>query len=164
MKYVFYGGAFDPLTIAHERIIRELYGDFGERLIIGVTNHDYKRSWKPVEWRMGCVRDFCESLYFNCFDEIEIVEQTCRTFEFLRTLRHKVGTIVVGMDEWKDLLDGKWKYADKLLEEYRFLVIPRTNGVSSTKVREMIAEGMDECELLRYVGARTWTRLKEDAK
>lgn len=158
MKKIFYGGAFDPLTLAHERIIRSLHDGFRGTLIVAVTNHDYKQSWKPIEWRMEAVTEYCESLCF--FNEIKVVEQDCRTCAFLEKSNLNVGTIVVGMDEWKDLNDGKWQRSDELLAKYNFLVVPRANGISSTAVRNLVNEKASDEEILKYVSVDVCRRMK----
>ena len=158
MDNVFYGGAFDPLTLAHERIISELYGEYGDRLVVGVTDHDYKQSWKPVGWRRNAVWSYCQRL---CPDA-NVVVQDCRTFDFLsRNPDLHIGTVVVGTDEMKDLVDGKWRHSDELLKSCRFLVIPRSDGISSTKVRNLVGDGASDGELLEYVSMDILGRIRE---
>ena len=167
---VYYGGAFDPITLSHEAIIAELHDLFGDKLVVGVTEHDYKKSWKPLAWRKTVVQNICckyqidianpcevdgETYYESeIIDTIRVVEQKERTYKFLSSHPELgIGTIVIGNDEWIDLNNGKWHYADKLLEEYKFLVVPRpkTNIVSSTLVHKLIAEGADRETLLKYI-------------
>ena len=162
MKHIFYGGAFDPLTVAHERIIKDLHDDYDGRLIVAVTNHDYKQYSKPLEWRLKMVREYCEHLTsWDFFGRVNIVVQDCRTWDFFEKTSLNVGTIVIGMDEWKDLNDGKWHHADELLSKYRFLVLPRTGDVSSTKVRQLISDGVSESEIRKYVSQRVYNGLFE---
>ena len=167
---VYYGGAFDPITLSHEAIIEHLYDMFGDKLVVGVTEHDYKKSWKPLAWRKTVVQNVCckyqidianpcevdGKTYYESeiIDTIKVVEQKERTYKFLSSHPELgIGTIVVGKDELDDLLAGKWYYADKLIDEYKFYVIPRpkTNIVSSTMVRKLISEGADRETLRNYI-------------
>ncbi len=166
---VFYGGAFDPLTKSHEDIIKMLHGLFGRRLVVGVTDHDYKKSWKPIEWRKGVVEQFCVDHFSypcgqNAWEEcdVEVVVQNDRTYKFLKAHpKLDIGTIVIGKDELDDLVvAGKWHYSKELLDTYNFFVIPRTDGVSSSAVRNLIKEGKTDKEtLLQYISAQTYLQL-----
>ena len=167
---VYYGGAFDPITLSHEAIIADLHDLFGDKLVVGVTEHDYKHSWKPLAWRKAVVENVCceyhidipcpcevdGETYFESetIETVKVVEQKERTYKFLSSHPELgIGTIVMGKDEWDDLNAGKWHYSDRLLEEYKFLVVPRpkTNIVSSTLVRRLIAEGADRETLRNYI-------------
>jgi nicotinic acid mononucleotide adenylyltransferase len=43
-KTYFYGGAFNPMTISHMKIIQSVLSemDKDDLLIVGITDHDYK--------------------------------------------------------------------------------------------------------------------------
>lgn len=179
---VFYGGAFDPITLSHEAIIADLHDLFGNKLVIGVTQHDYKKSWKSLAWRKAVMENLCVDYNTSYTTPIEIdnkvidyeetpvstikvVEQTERTYKFLSSHPElEIGTIVIGNDEWVDLNNGKWHYADKLLEEYKFLVVPRpkTDVVSSTLVRKLIAEGADKETLRKYISEMVYQCIAYD--
>ena len=168
---VFYGGAFDPMTRSHEDILKMLHGLFGGRLVVGVTNHDYKQSWKPIEWRKDVVERFCfEHFSYRCGQsaweecDVDVVEQNDRTFKFLEAHPNLgIGTIVIGKDELDDLMAGKWHYSKELMDTYNFFIIPRKDGISSTMVRNLIKEGKTDKEtLLQYISASTYSRLFKD--
>ena len=89
----------------------------------------------------------------------KVIKQTERTWKFLQEklkLTNNV-TIVVGEDEWNDLKAGKWHYSNELLNTYNFKVIPRTNNISSSKVREIIKNFN---ELTNYITKETYEILK----
>ena len=68
--------------------------------------------------------------------------------------------IIVGEDEWNDLNTGKWHYSKELLNTYKFKVIQRTNGISSTKVRELLKNNVGFDELQNYITRETYDILK----
>ena len=68
--------------------------------------------------------------------------------------------MVIGEDEWKDLKAGKWHYSNDILNTYNILTIPRTDDVSSSKVRELLKENVGKDELLKYITETTYNILK----
>ena len=93
-------------------------------------------------------------------NKIEIIKQDQRTWKFFQTLPYKQITMVIGEDEWKDLKAGKWHYSNDILNTYNILTIPRTDDVSSSKVRELLKKNVDKNELLKYITKTTYNILK----
>lgn len=156
MKHYFYGLAADPFTLTHERIIRELLKDKQAKVFIGLTDHDYKNFTFPYELRKMIIESNLEDIK----DRVEIVRQNARTYRFLCGLHDKIDAIVVGEDEWKDLNDGKWMFSNELLTGWEWKVIPRTDGVSSTEVRRLIATAAEFSELKNLISEKTFNFLK----
>lgn len=133
MKYI-YGAAFDPLTTAHVSIIEELVRRLGQNdeLIILVTNNDEKQYAEPIKHRLDVVSDWasnCKGVGDKYLMSVHIKEQNTRMYEFLcgngyAESTEKV-TLVVGTDEWHNLIDGKWEHSADLLSNYRFLIVSR---------------------------------------
>lgn len=135
MTTYFYGLAANPLTLSHESIVKRLLGEGGE-VVIGVTDHDYKKIDMPFSIRKQMVDEvFAEEIAEK---RIEVVKQDKRTWAFLSDLPQKIDVIVMGEDEWRDLRAGKWRHAEELLRTYDFKVIPRADGVSSTEARKLL--------------------------
>lgn len=154
----YYGGTFDPITKAHEAIIRRIKKEMREsdKLIIGIVQNDEKNYNVSVNDRMIMVK--------KSLDADEIVIQDKRTYAYLKShYRVEKITICVGEDEWHALCSGKWENWDLLLKYYEFLVFNRedkndeialpaginpnvtflsaedtTDGISSTAVREIL--------------------------
>lgn len=154
----YYGGTFDPITKAHEAIIRKIKKEMrdSDKLIIGIVQNDEKNYNAPLADRVNMVK---KSLDVN-----EIVVQDKRTYAYLKShYRGEKITICVGEDEWHSLCSGKWENWDLLLKYYEFLVFYRedkndeialpsdinpnvtflstedtTDGISSTAVREIL--------------------------
>ena len=161
----YYGGSFDPITKAHEAIIRRIKKEMREsdKLIIGIVQNDEKNYNVSVNDRLNMVK--------KSLDANEIVIQDKRTYAYLDAhYRGEKITICMGDDEWYSLCSGKWVNWDLLLKCYEFMVFYRedndeiyrkdndeivlpaginpnvtflgagdtTNGISSTAVREIL--------------------------
>lgn len=160
----YYGGTFDPITKAHEAIIRRIKKEMREsdKLIIGIVQNDEKNYNVSVNDRLNMVK--------KSLDANEIVIQDKRTYAYLDAhYRGEKITICMGDDEWYSLCSGKWVNWDLLLKCYEFLVFYRedndeiyrkdndeivlpaginptvtflgaedTDGISSTAVREIL--------------------------
>lgn len=160
----YYGGSFDPITKAHEAIIRRIKKEMREsdKLIIGIVQNDEKNYNVSVNDRLNMVK--------KSLDAHEIVIQDKRTYAYLDAhYRGEKITICMGDDEWYSLCSGKWVNWDLLLKQYEFMVFYRedndeiyrkdndeivlpaginptvtflgaedTDGISSTTVREIL--------------------------
>lgn len=159
----YYSGTFDPITKAHEAIIRRIKKEMrdSDRLIIGIVQNDEKKYNVSVNDRLNMVK--------KSLDAHEIVIQDKRTYAYLDAhYRGEKITICMDEDEWHALCSGKWVNWDLLLKRYEFLVFYRedkndeikndeivlpasinptvtflsagdtTNGISSTAVREIL--------------------------
>ena len=165
----FYGGAFNPMTLAHLQIIFDVKKNMNDEdwLTIGITQHDYKVFDLDYNVRSMIVHS---NLNYYCypFKHIRLVKQNKRTWAFLHEIfdeqTQKDITIIVGEDEWNDLNNGKWHYSKELLNTYKFKVIPRTNDISATKVRELIKNNANYDELKKYITKKTYDMLKNYGK
>lgn len=154
----YYGGTFDPITKAHEAIIRKIKKEMREsdKLIIGIVQNDEKNYNVSVNDRLNMVK--------KSLDAHEIVIQDKRTYAYLDAhYRGEKITICIGEDEWHAICSGKWVNWDLLLKHYEFMVFNRednndeivlpaginptvtflgtgdtTDGISSTAVREIL--------------------------
>ena len=154
----YYGGTFDPITKAHEAIIRKIKKEMREsdKLIIGIVQNDEKNYNVSVNDRLNMVK--------KSLDAHEIVIQDKRTYAYLDAhYRGEKITICMGEDEWHAICSGKLVNWDLLLKHYEFMVFNRednndeivlpaginptvtflgtgdtTDGISSTAVREIL--------------------------
>lgn len=159
----FYGGAFNPITKAHLEIIKNILDNMKDEdsFILAIADHDYKTYSYDYDTRLNIVFKNLENIGFDYTlgGRYKVIKQTERTWKFLQEklkLTNNV-TIVVGEDEWNDLKAGKWHYSKELLNTYNFKVIPRTNNISSSKVREIIKNFN---ELKNYITKETYDILK----
>lgn len=140
-----YGGAFDPLTVAHEAVIRNLFmrsvmeqvkheGQPITSIVILVSDNDEKKYVAPIENRIRMAEMAVDSmlnwpLYSYLRDYVKVVRQPNRMYktltEDLDLPKEKV-TIVLGADEWKQLYQyHNWNAWKGLVEEFAFLVYSR---------------------------------------
>jgi nicotinate-nucleotide adenylyltransferase len=162
----FYGGAFNPMTKAHINIIKNILDNMKDEdlMIIAITDHDYKNYDYDYNTRLHIV---LKNLKYSGFNDtlggrIQLIKQDRRTWKFLNEVLNIKNnlTLVVGEDEWNDLNEWKWNYSKELLNTYKFKVIPRTDDISSTKVRELIKNNVDFNELQKYITKETYNILK----
>lgn len=171
-KIYFYGGAFNPLTLTHQKIIDNLVSelklngctDDNDILHIGITFHDYKNYEFDKDLRMKFVKEYMDSKYLDKFGW-EVSFQDERTWNYLHKVytddAQKYITLIMGQDEYDDLKAGKWHQSDDILNTYNIKVIPRTDGVSSSKVRELIKNKQFN-EVKTYVSDKTFDILKAE--
>lgn len=135
MYYIF-GSWFDPFTKAHEAILKTLQKRVlakNDSLVICVTANDEKQNRTPVEERYALVeKDLSAKKIPHT-----LVIQPNRMYDFLHgeffeNVNSFDVTIVIGQDEFDDLLAGKWKYSASLLKNYRFIVFYRKKDSSTT--------------------------------
>ena len=185
MHYIF-GSWFDPFTHAHEAIIKAVKKRMrtGDKLHILVTDNDEKTNRTPAGVRMQMVRVALASK--NVDYDIDI--QTNRMYEYLWVNYRQVDpneiTVVIGDDEWKSLVAGKWLYSNRLLNTYRFLVFARdvpvaykqanctivdnskTKGISSSAVREIFRLN-PEChykDVQKYISKVVFNFIRHDGE
>ena len=153
-KIFVYGGAFDPPTVAHETIIKDLFDRAAElsatdpvRIIFAVTNNDEKKYSADVSHRAAMLsaivnmRKRSDAKYSQV--KFSIDEQDSRLYAWLEhsKLLTKDTTVVLGMDEWLDLYAGyAWRNADELNENVSFLVYKR----HTTDLREYKERGTND--------------------
>jgi len=180
----YYGGTFDPITKAHEAIIRTIKKEMrnSDKLIIGIVKNDEKNYNVSVNDRLNMVK--------KSLDAHEIVIQDKRTYAYLDAhYRGEKITICMGEDEWHSLCAGKWVNWDLLLKHYEFLVFYRedndeitlpaginpnvtfigaedaTDGISSSAVREILFKN-PEChysDVRDYITHVVFRYIKDNA-
>lgn len=130
MYYIF-GSWFDPFTKAHKAILKTLQKKVltkNDNLVICVTVNDEKQNRTPVEERYALVEKDLNAKKIPH----TLVVQPNRMYDFLHgEFFYNVNsfdiTIVIGEDEFDDLMAGKWKYSQSLLKNYRFIVFKRAS-------------------------------------
>lgn len=164
----FYGGAFNPMTKTHLDIIKNILNEMKEtdQLIVAITDHDYKTYDYDFNTRKQIVLENLKDIGFDYTlgGRFQVIKQDQRTWRFLHTIKIDDDlTLVVGEDEWNDLKAGKWHYSDKILNTYKIRIIPRTDDISATKVRELIKSNASKNELLKYITEITYKMLNKES-
>ena len=128
MHYIF-GSWFDPFTKAHEAILKTLQKKVltkDDKLIVCVTANDEKQDRTPVEERYALVEKDLKAKKIAH----TLVVQPNRMYDFLHSklfdnIPYSDVTVVIGEDEFDDLMTGRWKYSQTLLKNYCFIVFKR---------------------------------------
>jgi glycerol-3-phosphate cytidylyltransferase len=126
MKRVLTYGTFDVLHYGHINLLRKAK-DLGDILIVGLSSDEFnlhkdKRSYYSFEKRkqmLGAIK------YID-----QVIEENCWEQKVTDVLKYKIDVFVMG-DDWK----GKF---DNLSEYCEVVYLPRTEGISSTKIRKVI--------------------------
>lgn len=124
-------GTFDLFHIGHKNILTlsRQYADSHQlRLIVGVTSPEYdkNRNKLNVHDSLEVRKDYIKQ--FGVADEIIVEEYVGQKIDDIK--KYNVKAIIFGSD-W----EGKMDYLNKYCEVIYF---PRTEGISSTQLREAL--------------------------
>ncbi len=130
MKKIITYGTFDMLHIGHINLLTRAKSR-GGYLIVGVTSDDYDRS----RGKLNVVQSQEERI--KAVGELDIVDEviieTHKNQKREDILKYKIDEFVIG-DDWEG-------YFDYLKEFTKVVYLPRTQGISSTKIRnESVAD------------------------
>ena len=125
MRVVF-GGSFNPPTIAHREIIKELSSMFEEVIIVPNGNNYNRKELDHYNHRLNMIKIMTNDLSNVIISNIEHTRKFIGTYQTLRDLNHPV--FAFG-DDWLSDLEG-WINSTVLLEENNFIVITRDKSVS----------------------------------
>lgn len=126
MRTVITYGTFDLFHVGHLRLLQRAK-QYGDKLIVGVSTDEFNREKGkeaiiPYEQRAEIVANI------RCVDLVIPEKNWDQKLEDIR--KYDVNVLVMG-DDWR----GKFDY----LKEYCDVVyLPRTEGISSTEIRNMI--------------------------
>ncbi len=127
MKTVITYGTFDLFHIGHLRLLQRAKS-LGDRLIVAVSTDDFnsikgKKSIIPFEQRAEIVSNV------KCVDLV--IPETSWEQKLEDIKKYRVDIFVMG-DDWK----GKF---DNLKEYCQVIYLPRTEGISSSQIRETLS-------------------------
>jgi ADP-ribose pyrophosphatase YjhB (NUDIX family)/nicotinic acid mononucleotide adenylyltransferase len=169
-----YGGAFDPVTVAHETIIYHLLDNAapGDSLLFAVTDDGEKQYSVNAAIRREMLQKavdkyFC--LHSTRFEQdgitAKVVIQSKRTCRFLENngLLNKDTTLVLGMDEWVDLYNSYiWQDADRLKASLKFMVFDRwTNPGTAYRRVGFGSPGVDVYKVPLNIPAASSSEVRE---
>lgn len=169
-KIGFFGGSFNPPTIAHLEIVKTALNKFNlDRIIIVPMGDKYdKKGLLPFKYRYQMLE-----IMFKNFDNVEIsslqVNQQNRTyaidtFEIIdEKYKNDERFFIMGLDNFVNI--KKWKDSEKLLDNRKYIVFKRNSlqeeisnknvqyfdieqNISSTIARNKIKSGKDLTNVL----------------
>ena len=126
----YFGFAADPITKAHIGIIKSVIKHLSanDKFYVAVTDNDEKNFNTSFEDRQHVVQQTLESVFGK--NSPEVIRQNTRTYPFLKEIflgKDNEVVVILGEDEWNDLLDGKWNASNFMLKTYSFMVARRNN-------------------------------------
>ena len=129
MKTIITYGTYDMLHIGHINLLTRAKAR-GDYLIVGVTSDDYDRSRGKLnvvqsqEMRVAAIKelDFVDKVIFEIHKDQKQED----------IVKYDVDEFVIG-DDWKG-------YFDYLENHTKVIYLPRTKGISSTKIRNDIVQ------------------------
>lgn len=127
MKTVITYGTFDLFHIGHLNLLKRAK-EMGDYLIVAVSSDDFnaikgKKCQIPDTERMAIV----EAIRYVD----RVIPETCWEQKALDVEKYGVDVFVIG-DDWK----GKF---DFLKEQCEVVYLPRTQGISTTEIKEQLA-------------------------
>ena len=152
----FFGGSFNPITIAHVDLILKAIDEYSlDKVYFVPMNDKYKKQGLlPLELRKDMIEIALED-YPNKMD-VFLIDNDKETkaidsFELIDSCFEKDERFfIMGSDNYKNI--SSWKNYDKL-KEYNFIVLDRENesrtkNISSTVVRNYIKDKKDITSLV----------------
>ncbi len=146
-RIVLLGGTFNPLSRAHDRILRLAKEKTGsDKAILLPAADSFLKSWKgfdtdeilPVQTRLKILKAYCKRHRNTFLETIETERKTTCTYDSLVYLKKKFRTnsifFVMGTEKAEEL--GRWKNADALLSENRFVMVRRNEDDLKTVIEK----------------------------
>lgn len=138
MKVILFGGAFNPVTLAHINLAKHvketlnydkvIFMPSKSHYILSTENKDFAFS---EEERLKMLKEVENSYDFVSASDYELKQdsqpRTYFTLKYLSTKYDKV-SLLIGSD-WLNLLETKWMYVDKILDEFDLIVIKRNDDI-----------------------------------
>jgi len=123
-----FGGSFNPPTLAHEAIIKNLYEQFKPKKIVVVPTGNYF-TWKSdliaFEHRYQMVSLMIGNLDYCEVSDIENTHSFLGSYHTLKILSERYDDLyfVVGADHINTL--NTWKNYELLIKEFKFIILTR---------------------------------------
>lgn len=123
IKVITYG-TFDLLHYGHIRLLERAKA-LGDYLIVGVTSDDFDKARGKINVRQSLIERIEAVKSAHIADEVIIEEYEGQKIDDVR--KYGIDIFAIGSD-WK----GKFDYLDSYC---KVVYLPRTEGVSSSKIR-----------------------------
>jgi len=161
-KIGFFGGCFNPPTNTHIKLANNLIkeGKLDKVVFVPVGDYYQKQDLVSAKHRLNMLKLTCDG-----FENIEIEEIAVAsikklfasdTFKLIYDKYNKDSEIyfIMGSDNFNKM--PKWKDYDKIKEKYKYIILERTEDISSTEIRNKIRCREDvsqyiKNEVLRYI-------------
>lgn len=126
---VAFGGSFNPITLAHERIIEILSKRFDEVIIVPNGREYHRKKLVNDVHRLKMLELIASKFNNVSVSDIEIIRPFKGTYQTLKDLNHPL--FAIGDDCLEDL--KTWMDFEKLINENSFLVFTRNKSIKEIK-------------------------------
>jgi len=150
MKIGFFGGCFNPVTIAHikliENVIKQNKLDKVYFVPMGNSYKYMKTELVDLKYRVEmlelALKDYEKIDVLNILEDESKRMHAIDTFKIIDKMFEKEKRIyIMGSDNYEDMIN--WKDSDKLFSNYEYIILDRnieseTKNISSSLVREKV--------------------------
>lgn len=147
----FFGGCFNPPTIAHIELIEKAIKDNNLSLVYFVPMGDLykKENLIPAKHRLNMLKkaitEKMDILTISIDSKKEL--QAIDTFKIIeKEFSQSDNYFIMGSDNFEKI--KFWKNADELLNNYKYIILKRDNNISSSIVREKIKNSEEVSQLI----------------
>lgn len=145
-RYGFFGGCFNPPTIAHIELIEQTIKDNNLDMVYFVPMGDlYKKenlisAFHRVNMLKIAMKEKMEILNISIDSKRDL--KAIDTFRIIeKEFNQSDNYFIMGSDNFKNI--KFWKDSEELLKNYKYIVLNRENDISSSKAREKIKNNED---------------------
>lgn len=164
---VVFGGAFNPPTIAHEAIARQIISDLPceKLLFLPVGDHYNKKGLLPAKERIHMLELVCDSLPHAHVSDLEAAHpKVLTTFESLQLVRERYPdkkiAFVMGADNLRDIFS--WGQYERLLSEFYHIVLTRDGVDVKAYIKEQLPAYEDRFIFLKTMPSLVSSTLYRD--
>lgn len=147
----FFGGCFNPPTIAHIELIKKAIIDNDLDMVYFVPMGDlYKKEQLiPAVHRVNmlkiAIQESMEILTISVDSKKEL--QAIDTFKIIqKSFSRSDNYFIMGSDNFEKM--KFWKNSNELLNNYKYIILKRDNNISSSMVREKIKNGEEVSQFI----------------
>lgn len=148
-KVGFFGGCFNPPTNVHIKLAEELInaGILDKVIFVPVGDYYQKQDLIPAIHRYNMLKIACKHFEHLDVEDIASLHQdklfATDTFELIYKKYHKEAEVyfIMGSDNFEKM--PTWKNYEEIKDKYEYLVLDRTQDISSTEIRNKLQRRED---------------------
>ena len=150
-RYGFFGGCFNPPTIAHIELIEQTIKDNNLDMVYFVPMGDlYKKenlipAFHRVNMLKIAMKEKMDILNISIDSKKDL--KAIDTFRIIEKEFNKSDNyFIMGSDNFENI--KFWKDSEELLKNYKYIVLNREDDISSSRVREKIKNNEDVSQFI----------------
>lgn len=164
-KVGFFGGCFNPPTNTHLNLAEDLItkGTLDKVVFVPVGDYYEKQDLVPAIHRYNMLKIACKDIDSLEVEEIASLHRdklfATDTFELIYEKYHKEAEIyfIMGSDNYEKM--PTWKNYEEIKDKYKYIILDRTEDISSTDIRNKIKQGESVSD---YLNEKVLEYIKEN--